>query len=296
MKILITGAGGFIGSCLTAELLKQPNTELFCVVSQNAINKLSGETITYTFLDLSSSDFDKRLPKTADIVIHLAQSNAYRNFPDKAKDIFDINVKSTQILLDWSIKAGIKKFIYASSGNVYLQQNKKLIEQDTCDSGSYYGASKYAAEQLIKPYQQYFNTVIIRIFGVYGPRQKNMTVPNIINKVLQSEEITLAKNAGLYFTPLYIDDCIEMLIKLIEYPTTKNYQVYNFSGNEVVNLGDLVKIVSEKTETKPNIKVVDIEPMYLMGDSTKFFNDYNYIITVPFKTGVEKMMNYETTK
>lgn len=295
MKILITGAGGFIGSSLIKQLVTKLNTEVFCVLSANA-NKEEVEKINYLFLDLSTDSFENNLPESVDIVVHLAQSNSYRNFPEKARDVFNINVGATQILLDWSIKAGVKKFIYASTGNVYLQQNKKLNENDSCDAWSYYGATKYAAEQIMKPYHKYFNTIAVRIFGVYGPGQKNMMIPNIINKVLKSEEITLAKDVGLYFTPLYISDCVQMFLKLIFSDSINHHQVFNFSGSEIVNLGELVKIVSKETKTNPKITIVDTEPIYLMGDSNKFFKEYNYNITVPFKVGVEKTIENETNK
>ncbi len=296
MKILITGAKGYIGSHLVNELAKDNSVHLFCVCNSTPFAEVEANNVTYLKADLSTDDFIKELPEKIDVIIHLAQSNNYRNFPEMAEDIFNVNIRSTQLLLHWSIKAGVKKFIFSSTGNVYKQQNKLLSESDLCEPNSYYGASKYAAEQIIKPYQKYFNVTLLRIFGVYGPGQKNMTVPNIINKVVTNEEISLANNEGLFFTPLYIDDCVLMIIQILKATFQAQNNVYNISGNEKVHLGILVEIISQITSVKPKIKVTEDNTVYLMGDASSFLKEFNYKIKTPFIQGIEQTIKYETIK
>jgi UDP-glucose 4-epimerase len=289
LNILVTGASGFIGSNLIIDLLKSDEYVVYALSRKPIFN--SSEKFHNIIGDLSTDDFTKDLPAQMDVVIHLAQSNEYRNFPDKADDIFAINVRSTQMLLEWSRKVRIKKFIFASSGNVYKLQNKLLSENDICAPEGYYGATKYAGEQIITPYKEFYQIVILRIFGAYGHGQDNMTIPNIIKKIKNKEEISLAKAAGLYFTPLFIADCVEMINAVIN--SNSKSLVYNLAGNDVIHLGHLVEIISKIIAIKPRINLIDKEPMYLMGDSTRFKKDFNYYPSTNIEAGIEKTIGYE---
>ncbi len=289
MKILITGAKGYIGSHLIQELEKDVSLEIFGVSRTKTDSEVRSEKKKYIYADLSSDNFTKELPDNIDVVIHLAQSSAYRDFPAMAEDIFNINVRSTQLLLDWSVKTGVKKFVFASTGNVYKQQNKLLNENDPCEPVGYYGASKYAAEQIIKPYNQFFETCILRIFGVYGPGQKKMTIPNIIEKIKNREEITLAGGKGLCFTPLYIDDCVEILMKLIS--NTRNPQICNLSGNEIIHLGNLIQIIGKTLDIKPLLKIIESKPMYLTGSNQKLVDEIAYTPKIKIERGIALTLN-----
>jgi len=291
LKILITGSSGFIGSALIKELKKNPLLHLTGVSGSNGSGKLDGIDIIYA--DLSKTDFTDKLPETVDVVIHLAQSKHYREFPAQANNIFQVNVLSTQILLDWSTRAGVKRFIYASSGNVYKPQNKLLLENDLCEPLTYYGRSKYAAESIILPYQSFFEVLIFRIFGVYGPGQVNMTIPNIIRKVQNEEEITLAANTGLSFTPLYIDDCVQILKTVIGHDKPFKQPIYNLAGTERTELNELVQIIAEHINKKPHVKITGDEPMYLMADGSKLLNEIKITPKTTIKSGILKTLNYE---
>ena len=98
-NILITGSQGFIGKNLIRELNKQDAVNIFEASRKNGLN-------------LSEKNWTKNLPEhEIDVVIHLAQSSNYRNFPSKADDIFKINVASTFELLEWCRKRKIKKIL-----------------------------------------------------------------------------------------------------------------------------------------------------------------------------------------
>ncbi len=93
--------------------------------------------------------------------------------------------------------------------------DRPLREDDPPCPASLYGASKLSAELLLQHYGTLFETVLMRIFGVYGPGQKDMLIPSTIRRVLNDEEITLAGGAGVYLSPLFVTDCVEMIDALI---------------------------------------------------------------------------------
>jgi UDP-glucose 4-epimerase len=291
LNVLITGASGFIGSNLVNHLIKQEGITIFPVYRKNAPTGLKN---THPVIaDLSDEHFTNLLPNNINVIVHLAQSKEYRNFPEQANDIFTINVLATHKLLEWARKTGVSKFIFASTGNVYKQQNKLLSESDLCEPISYYGGSKYAAEQLISNYSQFFATTILRMFGVYGPGQVNMIVPNIISRIRSQKEIILAKNVGLYFTPIYITDCVRMLSKVIYSENIMKIGIYNISGNETKNLHEMTIVAGQLLGLTPLYNITNDEPAFLMGSNAKFLNDYGYKPDVNLEMGLETTINYQ---
>lgn len=290
MNILVTGASGFIGQRLVEELSTDNSVAIVYAITRKASPAVSKNIIQIN-CDLSSSNFEAYLPENIDIVIHLAQSKEYKNFPEKAMDIFSINIASTQILLDWSRRIRIKHFIYASSGNVYGQKPKPLDEHSECLPADYYGKSKYIAETLVSAYSSFFNTTILRIFGVYGPGQSTMIISNLIDKVINRQEITLADGKGLVFTPLYITDCIEMLKTIIS--KSSKSDIYNLSGNEVITLGEIVSMISKVTSIDACVKTTTGEPVCFIGVSKKFIDKFSYHFIMPFISGLELTIKYK---
>ena len=290
-NILITGSSGFIGTQLISNLLStNSNVNIYALTrNKNYNNK---KNLTYIYCDLTQTNFIEVLPQNIDIVLHLAQSNNYRLFPDKVFDIFDINIVSTQRLLEWSRVSLVKKFIFTSSGNVYSRKDDLLSETDVCLPNDYYGKSKLIAELLIESYQQYFSTCILRIFGVYGPGQSGMTIPNIINKVMNNESITLAKGKGLFFTPLYISDCIRMIQIIINDSLINKFQIYNLAGSEIISLDQLVFIIATNTSINPKTENTNEEPAKLMGSSKKFVNNFKFNFSTDFESGMYKALSH----
>jgi nucleoside-diphosphate-sugar epimerase len=287
MNILVTGAAGYIGSNLIHFLMKKSNYVVYAV-SRDKLH-VSDKQLHHVVCDLTEFDFINKLPPKIDTVIHFAQSNEYRNFPDGASDMFAVNVRSTQLLLEWGRRNKISKFIFSSTGNVYKPQNKLLIESDACQPNGYYGASKFVAEQLIQPYSQFFETKILRLFGVYGPGQKGMVVANIIEKLRSGEAVTLAQGIGLKFTPLYIDDCVKMIEETIRIKTDAN--IYNFAGNKVIRLGDIAELIAQNLKINLEILTNQNNPTYLMGSIDKFLNDYEYVPTIDLEIGIKRTLN-----
>tara|TARA_A100001015_G_scaffold69337_1_gene76770 strand:+ start:4430 stop:5011 length:582 start_codon:yes stop_codon:yes gene_type:complete len=170
-------------------------------------------------------------------------------------------------LLEWSKNNSVKKFIYASSGNVYSQSRKKLIENSLLGPSSLYGISKLAGEEIVKKYNNSFDTLIMRIFGVYGPGQKKMLIPEIIKKIKLKNEIFLAQSKGLYFTPIYIDDLINIIRELVNRNFNQKNLVVNICGSEVVSLNDLVKKLEKLINKKAKIKITNDEIKYFIGSN-----------------------------
>lgn len=267
-KIIITGGTGFIGGYLTDRLCDQ--YELFCLVKQQP-NGSRLSKVRWIEQDLSQPFDYARLPHQIDAVIHLAQSRYYRQFPDRAEDIFKVNVQGTFQLLEYARQAGAERFIFASSGGVYGYSYEKLVETDPVNPLNFYLSSKYAAELLIANYQQFFRTVIFRFFFVYGPGQQGMLMPALLQKVQRGETITVEGNPGLRINPIYIDDAIQVFEPALRLSTST---LFNVAGEEVVTVTEIIQAMEQVTGKSTSIQYTSANVKGdLIGDNSRMKNE-----------------------
>ena len=167
--ILITGYNGLVGKELIEELKKDNSFGLL------GIGRSENSDVKVINIDLNTEWNENVLPTKADVIIHLAQSEKFREFPEAAFDVFNVNTTSTLKLLDYARKAGVTKFIYASSGGIYGNSHIGFNEDDPVvsrrDIGFYLG-SKFCSELLADSYVTFFDVIILRFFFVYGKTQK----------------------------------------------------------------------------------------------------------------------------
>lgn len=239
MKILITGASGFIGSNLVSSLYGVKEYELHLI--HRGLEGIGSE-IAGVFeynVDLTHENWPARLPDIEmDVVIHLAQSNHYREFPAGAQDMFDVNVKSTFDLLEWSRKHNVKRFMFASTGSLNNRAD---------DNPSMYKSTKLIAEKLVNQYFEFFSTMNMRLYTVYGVGQTDKLIPNLIRKIKSGEPIKLDENVTVH--PVHVSDCVKSIINLMaskarRYPLTTNI----CSDEQFYSLHDFVELLRKVVE------------------------------------------------
>jgi UDP-glucose 4-epimerase len=271
--VLLTGSTGYIGQHLLRYWSKQGAREVI------RVDRAAG-------LDLSASGWTSLLPdRKVEVVIHLAQSQRYREFPAGAQDMFRVNVKSTVELLEWARSHGVRRFLLASSGSVYAPRPGKLTETADCAPTSMYAATKLSAEYLTQPYSAFFEIVIVRLFTVYGMGQRQMLIADMIERVEKGKEIRLAGGAGIYLTPVFVEDCVKALSVLAAAPLEESLNILNVAGDEVLSLGEIVAMLAAKLEKDPVIIKTDDQPGYLCGDNTRLKVYYDNFM--PFADGLE---------
>ena len=260
-KILISGATGLLGYDLVQSL--SSNYEVFKLV-KTFDTALGKNQIVHNFL----GKFDETiLPRKIDYIFHLAQFRDFKNFPQNSSEIFRVNTFSTLDLINYGLKSGVKKFVYASTGGLYKGLSFPISETDTIkkpEELDFYCASKLSSELLISSYSKFMDVQILRPFFIFGPRQSDqMLIPKMIKTIRNKELIHLAGEQGININPIFVKDAVSILIRLLQVPGSN---LYNIAGNEIVSISKLALLMSEIIRQTPEF-IYQPSQMDLVGDN-----------------------------
>ena len=178
-RALVTGGAGFIGSHIVDELVAR-GIETYAIdnLSTGTLDNLAqlrGNNL-FHFVAGDAREVEVLLRDiNIDIVFHEAAIASVPKSVSRPMLVHDVNVNVTLQLLNYCVKAGVKRFIFASSAAVYGVLEGKASEDMICRPNSPYGAGKLAIEDYLHAYRQSYGleTVMLRYFNVYGRRQRN---------------------------------------------------------------------------------------------------------------------------
>lgn len=218
MKILITGASGFIGSYIVEEALKRGFETWAAIRKSSSRMFLQDERIHFLEVDFSSQEkIEEQLKDHQfDYVVHAAGATKCLH----KEDFYRINLEGTQHLVSalLSLQMPLKRFVYISSlsimGAIREQQPyEEIRESDEAQPNTAYGKSKLAAEEWLSSLTSPFPYIILRPTGVYGPRERDyfLQVKSIRNHVdfavgLQRQDITF----------VYVTDVVQAIFLALD--------------------------------------------------------------------------------
>ena len=241
MRVLVTGASGFVGAQLVPALVAAGH-DAFALVRDAARAPVDATAVE---ADLSQPLRARELPRV-DAVVHLAQANV--SFPDAAHELYRVNTASTQELLEYARTAGAERFVYASSGSVY-GLGEGVVDEDTPRRASdFYAVTKRNAELLVEAYRPFLATAILRPFAPYGPTQHGRLIPNLVRSVREGVPVKLNEGGRPRMTPLYVDDVVRVFAGALE---LDGHHVVNVAGNEAVGIYELATLIGEAVGREP---------------------------------------------
>jgi len=283
MNILVTGATGFVGRRLVTSLGQRG--ELSCVArSEDTLN--AQPDINWIVQDLSQNIEPSAFPSKLDVIIHLVQSRHFREFPEKALDVFNVNVASTMQLLDYGRNIGIKQFILASTGGVYAFKDSTIYETDCPDPPNFYGYSKYLSECLVNSYSENFSTVILRYFFVYGEGQQAMFIPNMIGSVKQGNPIMIQNERGRRINPIYVGDAVDATVNALN---LEGHEVINVAGGEIVTIKEIARLIGQMLEIEPKYTLrSERGPIDMVADISSMTLKLGITGQVPLEEGLRR--------
>lgn len=255
--ILVTGSSGVIGTGLCEGLLEKGFD--FCgidLVPNRWNQRVNEKTVR---LDLRNPAEFEKIPKQADFFVHLA-ANPYV-FPSVQNPqlAFD-NVLLLLNSLEFCRKQGIKRFLFASSREVYGNAEKKLLRESDFrleNVESPYAASKVSGESFVYAYHKCFGLdfEIMRFSNVYGRYDMSeRLVPLLYRKNCNNEDfVVFGKKKALSFT--YLDDVVEgILLGILHFEKAKN-RGYNIAFPKATRIVDVARFLQKRMASKNKITV-----------------------------------------
>lgn len=259
MRILVTGATGFIGMHLVSALLSCGHE----VVTLGRRSRAAAEEASWVECNLAKTVDITSLP-VVDTVIHLAQSTA--RIPEESNVMYAVNTVSTLALLEHARRCAATRFILASTGNIYGFSDHPFREDDPLRPANFYAMTKCHAEALVESYKPWLDTVILRFFSPYGPGQSARLISDLIERVKTGKPVILKEGGKPYLTPIFIEDLVNMILLLLSKP---GHIKLNIAGDEHVSVREIAQSAADQLEVAPNFEESE-EPSAgsLMGDNT----------------------------
>jgi UDP-glucose 4-epimerase len=260
MRILVTGGAGFIGVHLANRLHGEGHyVRVLDNLSSGDPSPLA-DGINFTRGDVRDVPKLWSLLQGVDAVYHLAALVSVPASVLYPREYNDVNVGGTVALLEACRDVGIKRVIFASSATVYGDQKVKPVSEDLAPHPAVpYAVSKLAAERYLFTIggSEGFETVALRIFNAYGPRQQlppshAPVVPLFMHQILGRGSVVVFGNGQQTRDFVYIDDVVDALVSAAT-AANVNQQIINVGSGEETSMSQLIEQISATVHAKADV-------------------------------------------
>ncbi len=300
MKIVVTGAAGFIGSNIVEELVRNGN-EITAVdnLHTGSEENLKKVNEKIKFVKSDSGEFFKNCEERYDAICHqgiYSSSPMYKENPHLTSKIVDEFIS----LLEYCRKKDIEKVVYASTSSIYNGHNPPHTEEMTPFIKDYYTEGRYSMERIGELYNQMYgiNVVALRYLSVYGPHEKSKgKYANLISQFLWSmlkDEAPVVYGDGLQrrdFT--YVKDVVDTNILGLEKDISG---IFNVGTGVSTTINEMIEIVNNKLGKQIETKYVE-NPIknYVQitkAETTKSKEELGFEAKISLEEGIGKLIEY----
>ncbi len=306
-KVLVTGAGGFIGSHLVEELVKR-GADVRVFIKNNSsedignLEKLTKdifEKVEVVFGDIQNSENVKKAVYEMNLVFHLGSLISVADSYKNPREYMNVNAIGTLNILEASKEYKTEKIVIASTSEVYGNGGNKIIDENfPLNPRSPYAASKIASEKIAESFYYSYNlpVSIIRLFNVFGPRQSiKPLIPAVINHGIRNEKMQITDlNSKRDF--VYINDVVDAFIKTAE-SDKSNGETINIGSGTASSIKTILEVLSKILE-KDLFKYVELgnlenkDEKLLICDNKKAKKLLNWEPKYSLEEGLLKSVDY----
>jgi dTDP-glucose 4,6-dehydratase len=311
MRILITGAAGFLGSHLCDRLLQMEHEIIgmdnFITGNKQNLAHLSGNA-RFNFIRHDVANFIF-VPGKVDAVLHFASPaspnpNSPFGFPNLPIQTMKAGALGTHNTLGLARDNGAR-YILASTSEIY--GNPQIHPQtedywgnvDPIGQRSVYDEAKRFAEALTMAYHRYhnINTGIARIFNTYGPRMRlddGRVIPNFIQQALRKEPLTIYGDGVQTRSFCYVDDLVEGIVKLL---FSDEHQPFNIGNPKEISILELAELINKKLSNKAKVsflkgKVAGDDPLKRKPDISRMREKLKWEPIISLEKGLDMTIPY----
>ena len=332
MKILVTGAAGFIGYHLCEALLKK-GFDVFGLDNINdyydiglkydrlkelGISRSDAENFNlkcsgpiyednFSFVRMNLEDReclpDLFKKEKFEIVCNLAAQAGVRYSLENPEAYIDSNIVGFLNLLECCRNFNIKHLVYASSSSVYgLNKKVPFSTNDNVDHPiSLYAASKKSNELMAYTYSHLYHIPVtgLRFFTVYGPwGRPDMAMFLFTDAILKNKPINVFNHGNMERDFTYIDDIVEGIYRIITKPTVEReekYKIYNIGNNKAVRLIDFINSIEQCIGKKAKKVMLPMQPGDVertWANVDELINDYGYSPNTSVDEGIKSFVEW----
>jgi UDP-glucuronate 4-epimerase len=307
---LVTGVAGFIGSHLVDRLLRDghrvdavDNFDDFYDEQIKRANIASASRNPRFGLHEADIRDQKAMARIAeerrpDVIIHLAARAGVRPSIDNPGLYSDVNVNGTVSMLEAAIKAGVGKFILASSSSVYGNNPKvPFSEDDPVDHPiSPYAATKKACELIAHAYHALHGVPItcLRFFTAHGPRcRPDLAVAKFTRLIESGEPVPMFGDGTMRRDFTYVDDIVDGVVRAAD--RCESYRIYNLGNATPIALREMIDTIADALGRTVRINQLDMQPgdvNITYADTSRAKHELGYDPQTPFAVGVDRYVKW----
>lgn len=304
MKIVVTGAAGFIGSSLAEKLLEDRH-EVYGIdcITDNYSESMKRRNVSrllkypsFHFLMQNLTALKTDIFADIEIVFHLAGQPGVRNsWGQQFCGYVKNNIEATQILLErLKHSKNLKKFVFASTSSVYGNaQELPLKETFEPHPVSPYGVSKLTSENLCQAYSAAFNMPIVclRYFTVYGPLQRpDMAFHRFFRASMRGDSLPLFGDGNQTRDYTFIEDIVRATCAAGFTDTGKRFSIFNVGSGRRVSMNNVLELLCEITGKRLKIDYLpeqrgDVKDTF--ADISRAMNTFSYAPSTSLPDGLK---------
>lgn len=306
MKYFITGAAGFIASNLVDRLLEDGHVVVgydnFSTGQEEFLREAQqNERFTLMRADVLDLPALTEAMRGVDFIFHLAANADVRFGTEHPRKDLEQNTIATYNILEAMRANGVKRIAFSSTGSVYGEAKQFPTPEDAAFpvQTSLYGASKLAGEGLISAYCEGFDFqgYIFRFVSILGERYTHGHVFDFYKQLLDHpDELTILGNGHQRKSYLYIQDCIDAMLTVIEKAQEK-VNIYNLGTDEYCEVNNSIGWICEHLNLEPQKEYTGGERGWI-GDNPFIFLDTSKVRALGWKPkltiqqGIVKTLEY----
>jgi len=269
MRVLVTGAGGFIGSHVTEGLVAQGHHVV-------AVDDLSGGFKRNVPAEARFHEIDLRSPEAADravaedppdILCHLAANAREGASQFQPRDVCGRNLMAYVNVLVPALRRGLRKVVLYSSMAVYGKQTPPFSEEMPRQPVDVYGINKAGMEEITEVLAEVheFQYTIVRPHNVFGERQSmrdryRNVVAIFMNRIMRGDPLYIYGDGEQRRAFSYIGDSLPCFLRACELEERLNAQIINVGGKEDISVNELARLVAAEFQAEPEVIYVPDRP------------------------------------